>query len=263
MRIAFLTLLINVFFSTEAFSIPAACIPGQQQFAALAFEYCDGSNSWSALGEPTAPAVPVSCTGSTGKQRMNGASMEYCNGTNWISLNCAVTASTCTGSLGKQKYITARGGMMQFCNGNFWVDMAGGPTCGGATLGVIDNFDNWTGGIPNGWTTPPSDGSLAQSSLHTSDGGSSVEGYREVRIQKTIDLTGKSTIKLDINFTNCTGGVPQGWINIDSTYYAFTSIGTMTVDVTSYTGNKNVILIVGGEYNPVSCTTWVDKMVVQ
>ncbi len=145
----------------------------------------------------------------------------------------------------------------QFQNLSFWRKR---PPVGPA---VTESFETWSAGIPVGWTFGYCDGYINQTTANACHGTYAIEGYRECAIQKTFDLTGKTSLKIDANATNCAGNIPQGYVTIDTTTYTINTMGTNTFNISAFTGNKNITILIGGEYNPVNCKTWMDKLIIE
>lgn len=83
-------------------------------------EICTGLD-WQGINGGTLSACAAA---DKGKQRFNANVMEYCNGTNWISMNvCPTTTSAC--SQGGRIRLTIQGRSL-YCDGTYWAVIAGG-----------------------------------------------------------------------------------------------------------------------------------------
>jgi len=99
-------------------------------------EVCETTNFWGdILG---GGALPATCTVvEEGKQRYDGGIMQFCNGTDWVSLkSCATTTDACA-TPGRQRFSWQTNRLL-YCDGAKWNIMHGGCA---ATLACTDHID--------------------------------------------------------------------------------------------------------------------------
>lgn len=130
MKIIFANLLVLLFglIAVEKASATTFCpgIPKQRYLTtAHDMEWCAGGVLWESIINSTAGACAA---GLEGKQRFVSNEMQYCDGTNWISMNsCGLDTNTPCDGPGRQ--IKTSGNNSIYCDGTNWKYIAGPSGC--------------------------------------------------------------------------------------------------------------------------------------
>ncbi len=128
----------------------AACLvseAGKVRFNSPIMEFCNGSDWISMKGSL------IGACSEAGKQRYSSSQMQFCDGSNWYSMKGSVVAACTAGEAGKQRYASQ---LMQFCDGSNWYDMAPNASSPPSSL-VLTHTANertfrvsWNAGSGNG-----------------------------------------------------------------------------------------------------------------
>lgn len=127
-----------------------------------------------------------------------------------------------------------------------------------ASVPITDSFESWSSNLPVGWANACT-ATINQNTSSVTDGTSSVEPLTSMTddgcISKTFDLTGKTTLSVDVTAFAASNTNFEVWIAGTNVLTA-TTTGTKTVNISAHAGTGKTIRI-GCSCTNVGCSSCV------